>query len=76
MAMWGIACDGGDGIRHDFTRDAFTRVSDYRETLARAIEVPPATSAPPSGPRPTAASPPRSGPDRASYRAAIRLRVN
>src|SRR5207237_91310 len=51
---------GADGIRHDFSRDAFTLVPDYNAALARAIAVVPAipadlaTAAPPVGPLATA----------------------
>jgi Domain of unknown function (DUF4384) len=39
---------GTDGIRHDFTRNAFTSVPNYNAALARAIAVVPATPGAPS----------------------------
>ena len=39
VAVCSIRPEGGDGIKHNFTREAFTTVSDYTRTLGRAIEV-------------------------------------
>jgi len=45
VAVCAQRANGTDGIKHDFTRDAFTAVSDYNAALARAIAVVPATPA-------------------------------
>jgi hypothetical protein len=50
---------GGDGIQHDFSRDAFTSVPNYTRALGRALEVVPAGAAASgsSAPAPTAPAP-------------------
>src|SRR5437899_1886172 len=45
VAVCSQRAGGADGIRHDFSRDAFTSVPDYRAAVARAIAVVPAVPA-------------------------------
>ncbi len=70
-----------DGIRHDFAQKSFTSVPNWTRSVARAIAVEAAPGGAPSGaPGPVAAREPRittfGGVARASFRAAIKLRVN
>jgi hypothetical protein len=83
VAVCAVRPDGGDAIRHDFTRSAFTSVPDYTAALSRSIAVVPAPSGAPalSGTTNTGA-PAVSGPllppadaTRGSFRAAIKLQV-
>lgn len=79
-----------DGITHNFTRDAFTSVSNYTRNLGRALEVVPAGAAAAGSSAPTAAIPgasqnvagvaagksaPRPAGTRESFRAAIQVTV-
>jgi hypothetical protein len=72
IAVCTVSDVGVDGIRHDFSRSAFTPVENYTDAVARSIAVEPmrpggAIIAPPiARPEPTA---------RISYRAAIRVQV-
>lgn len=83
VAVCAVRSDGGDGIRHDFSRNAFTPVRDYTQALSRAIAVVPAPGgAPVPSAVATASAPVTSGPllpassgARGSFRAAIRLQV-
>jgi len=61
VAVCTVRPDDNDGIKHNFTRDAFTSVPNYTRNLGRALEVVPAgaasagSSAPaPAGPAPAA----------------------
>ncbi|WP_249123669.1 MULTISPECIES: DUF4384 domain-containing protein [unclassified Bradyrhizobium] len=81
VAVCAIRPDGGDAIRHDFTRDAFTAVPDYTAALSRAIAVvpvpsaaAPALSGAPKAP-PAASGPLLPDASRGSFRAAIKLQV-
>lgn len=49
VAVCSIRPEGGDGIKHNFTREAFTSVPDYTRSLGRAIEVIPAAATAASG---------------------------
>lgn len=83
VAVCAVRADGGDAIRHDFSRNAFTSVRDYTEALSRSIAVVPAPAAAPvlSGKTNTGAPAmsgpllPASGSSRGSFRAAIKLQV-
>ncbi len=83
VAVCAVRAEGGDGIRHDFSRNAFTAVPNYTETLSRAIAVVPAPASPPSlagaanTGAPVMSGPllPASAPSRGSFRAAIKLQV-
>jgi hypothetical protein len=69
VAVCTVRPEEHDGIRHNFTRDAFTSVENYTRTLGRALEVVPAgaaatgssapapTSTPAAPPPPVAARP-------------------
>jgi len=59
-----------DGIRHDFSRSAFTAVEDYTNSVARSIVVEAARPGAPLPMRPEAGASARN-----SYRAAIRIEV-
>lgn len=83
VAVCAVRAEGGDGIRHDFSRSAFTQVRDYTEALSRSIAVVPAPAGAPalSGATNTGAPAmsgpllPASVPSRGSFRAAIKLQV-
>jgi hypothetical protein len=51
VAVCSVRPEGGDGITHNFAREAFTSVSNYTRALGRVIEVIPSAAAPavPSG---------------------------
>jgi hypothetical protein len=61
-----------DGIRHDFSRSAFTSVENYTSAVARSIVVEAAGPVGPSAPLPRFNMDPAM---RNSYRAAIRVEV-
>lgn len=81
VAVCSVRPDGGDAIRHDFTRDAFTPVPNYTAALSRAIAVVP-TPSNLSSSRADRDGGPAVGvpiantqPPRFSFRAAIKLQV-
>ena len=45
VAVCTVRPDDNDGIKHNFTREAFTSVPNYTRTLGRALEVVPAGAA-------------------------------
>lgn len=84
VAVCTIRPEQADGIRHNFSREAFTSVSNYTRALGRALEVVPAGAAAPgsSAPAPAAAvnvaggaKAPRPAAMRESFRAAIQVTV-
>jgi hypothetical protein len=83
VAVCSVRPDENDGIKHNFSREAFTSVPDYTRSLGRALEVVPAGAAPvgsssPVRNRTTAEpSPPpvRPAGARESFRAAIQITV-
>lgn len=86
VAVCSVRPDDNDGIKHNFSREAFTSVSNYTRALGRALEVVPAGAAAvgSTGPKPGAAvnvaggsaiaHPPPTG-IRESFRTAIQLTV-
>lgn len=83
VAVCSIRPEGGDGISHNFTREAFTSVPDYTRTLGRVIEIVPsaagvASAAPSNGAVNAAGASGDQSPRpaaRASIRAAIQVTV-
>jgi hypothetical protein len=84
VAVCSVRQEGGDAIRHNFTRDAFTPVPNYNSQLSRSIAVvaapagaAPAVSGQTNGGAPAVAGPASVSdiPERGSFRAAIRLTV-
>jgi hypothetical protein len=59
VAVCTVRPNDNDGIKHNFTREAFTSVPNYTRALGRALEVVPAGAAAPgsTAPSPTAAAP-------------------
>ena len=64
--------NGVDGIRHDFSRSAFTEVENYTNAVARSIAV---EAAGPGGSMPIPPRPIADPSARTSYRTAIRVEV-